>query len=103
MIQHTSGPWTAFEQGMGDMTIRTADPFYSTQRDIAEVLTFNDARCGARAQADCRLIAAAPDLLMACTKALIIYNHLTTEDFKLGKDKRARDLLDAAIRKAKGE
>lgn len=61
---HTPGQWVAFEQGMGDMVIRTKDKRYHGElRDVARVLTFHDAMDGSTAQADASLIARAPDML----------------------------------------
>ena len=49
------------------------------------------------------LIAAAPDLLQACKYALETLENITTADFELGKDKPAREKLQAAINKAMEE
>lgn len=49
------------------------------------------------------LLAAAPQLYQAAESALAVLNHISPDDFKLGKDKPAREALEAAIRLAGGE
>lgn len=49
------------------------------------------------------LLAAAPQLLKAAESALAVLNHISPDDFKLGKDKPAREALEAAVKLAGGE
>ena len=48
-------------------------------------------------------LAGVPTLLAACERALRMLTYLTTKDFERGGDKEARDILQAALRAAKGE
>ena len=48
-------------------------------------------------------IAATPDLLLACEKALKFFDIATSEDYAFGKDKYLRRRLQNAVKKAKGE
>ena len=46
---------------------------------------------------------AAPDLLAACEKVLDSLGNMTTEDFRRGADKEARELLATVVAKARGD
>lgn len=49
---------------------------------------------------DAPIVAAAPDLLEACIKAVGTLTHMTTAQYARGEDKPTRELLVAAIAKA---
>jgi hypothetical protein len=53
--------------------------------------------------ANARLIAAAPDLLMACKATLAGLKDMTTEAFARGEDRKYRDMLEDAIERAEGK
>ncbi|MGQ0834994.1 MAG: hypothetical protein ACT4O5_08775 [Gammaproteobacteria bacterium] len=106
MSKHTPGPWIASDVGApGDAEVMVwqyngRSDYYHNQRSIAECHfnTFSEIRRGevgcneVEAQANARLIAAAPDLLEAARDAL--------EELHRVSPSRAAPKLRAAIAKA---
>lgn len=98
--KHTPGTWTACE------------PFQDTFNKLISIKVgsapaIEIARCyGPRksqmADANARLIAAAPDLLAACKFFMSEIWDMTTEQFSHGADKPIREAMEKAIAKAEG-
>ncbi len=81
---HTEGPWE-----VDGATIRASNGI-----DIGAVYRGNGENAA--------LIAAAPELLADCEAFVEMMEWLTTEEFSRGDDKPTRDIIHAAIAKAKG-
>jgi hypothetical protein len=85
--RHTPGPWITASTG-------------NHQRLVISERTGANVAVAYNGEADSALIAAAPDLLAACQETLETLREMTTEEYQRGGDKHARELLEAAIRKA---
>lgn len=98
MSTDTHTRWTIDEcpDAQGFATIRLYDGSPNGNIRYAPVAT-------AYSDTNARLIAAAPDLLSAAEEALRVLETLTTEDFGKGRDYGARQHLETAIRKARGQ
>ena len=95
---HTKGPWELqkITGGYriitgGKYTMNLDGPWYPSAEQLEAF------------EANARLIAAAPELLEACTIAFDLLTDLTTDEFSRGLDRPARLALGKAIRKAKDE
>ncbi len=88
MSAHTPGPWMAHGMNVSVAGIRGTRPPLIT---VASIYPSNDDNAK-QAEADARLIAAAPDLLMVC-KAIAAHDYASPEEL---------DALNAAIDKAEG-
>lgn len=100
--QHTPGPWHVTPSGgiAGDGEAVVLN----WESDVAECSGAKAINNGfGRAEANARLIAAAPDLLEACQTALDGLAGMTTTQFSQGKDAPIREDLAEAIRKATNE
>jgi len=86
--KHSPGPWTMFSNSIG---VGVSTP----RSDVARCDGYDDMRHRDEVEANARLIAAAPDLLVACNEAF---------DFLGGVDGATdmRGTLLAAIAKAEG-
>ena len=92
-MKHTPGPWVSDFNGKGTWTVfGPSKPVCYVSRIASEI----------KSQHDAALIKAAPDLLEACKQALDVLDNMTSDDFKHGKDKPQREILQAAIAKAEG-
>jgi hypothetical protein len=95
--QHTPGPWTiSRDTGSKGERYIWMDGDYFGGHAIA---TVHD-KVPESAEANARLLAAAPDLLAALQAILETLDNMTTSQFQHGADKPARDLARAAIAKA---
>lgn len=104
-MKHTPGPWKAngpspgnikgFDDG-GDYAIISGGI-------IAEAFHRIDDNTFVDAEANARLIAAAPELLATLKFALAEISDMTTDAFSKGADKEARDRMKQAIAKAEGD
>ena len=87
--KHTPGPWTYDgENGLFSVMSNNEDEY----GDIARINEYHE-RTNMTAQANAKLIAAAPELLEACVIALI---HLETDEIEKG----VQHTLKLAIQKA---
>jgi hypothetical protein len=87
---HTPGPWVSAVSMTGGIAVfagKHSNHILATARD-----PYGDAKCVA--EANTRLISAAPDMYVALEAAWL---------FKADMDRSTRDLIDAAMRKARGE
>ena len=66
-MKHTPGPWEVSEEWHGDLYI---DSYIEGEGDTALAKIVNNVCKTDQAEANARLIAAAPDLLEACKEAL---------------------------------
>jgi len=98
-MSHTKGPWFVDcnipPNGMG-VFVRVG----ANGRDLGIPISAQDDK-GDRT-ADANLIAAAPDLLKVCKKALLLLENMTSGEYANGRDKAVRLHLAQAIAKAKG-
>lgn len=112
MSKHTPGPWAAKRVGLQQWWINApfGDPTigYNFWDGLAEVYGSDDWPESGRkvAEANARLIAAAPELLQAC-EAMIEWDdreedHAVDFAARMALCERAFDLARAAIAKAKG-
>ena len=96
-VSHTPGPWE-FLPGQDNQSFHPEDPIagsvYSSLADLHVARVWSDVSVG-DAEANARLIAAAPDLLTACEVAL------NDRMFKDWPD--VATMLQNAIKKARGE
>lgn len=113
MTQHTPGPWI-YAQDTDDRIIiaapwsdkvRSRDSFgFGDYRGIHVAAIRHHAGAGMaprwHAEANARLIAAAPDLLAACQAAIRVVNEYTTEPIPAGVYSRLARVLGDAIAKA---
>ena len=92
---HTPGPWRAVPQPGQTVGVHTYTHC---------VMYGDDSIADTLAEADARLIAAAPDLLAACREALerLLRIHGPTTVAERDDIRRVRDLCRAAIAKAGG-
>ena len=100
--QHTPGPWKVDEVGrhFDEEYLRLHNRFKLVGKEMDNIAYIPEIH--PEAEANARLIAAAPDLLSACEFTLARLRDMTTEDFSKGGDKMAREELVKAIAKAKG-
>ena len=105
MPEHTPGPWTVGKGALADC-VMAGDP----PQVIAE--TWYAARKGSEIRANARLIAAAPDLLVACEAGLKALEAIVTGLQESGKsgwegslswEQNEMAAMRAAIAKARGD
>lgn len=97
--QHTPGPWTVRDADT-HIQIRAEQELITVAEMSKDAIGSNEEAIAA-AEADARLIAAAPDLLEACETAYKTLSEMTIEEFKRGADMPLRHLLLQAIAKAR--
>ena len=97
-VQQTPGPWKVFA---GNGLVRISD--IHGMAPIAEMMHHNHPLNEANAAFIVRACNAYYDLLAACEKVLDSLGNMTTEDFRLGADKEARELLATVVAKARGD
>jgi hypothetical protein len=95
-MTHTSGPWTVIEKCEGTQVIVSGPEDW-----VGVALVYGDT--DEEAEANARLIAAAPELLDAIELAYDLLNTMTTSEYSRGGDANVRHVLRTAIAKAKGE
>lgn len=95
MSKYTKGPWKAVK----DSPLTYAIVIYSSDYDVVAVLDTDNPNDKANAQ----LVAAAPDLLEACEKALHVIDDLS-QDILTEDNEFLSEIIDIkeAIKKAKG-
>ena len=97
-MTHTPGPWTVDACYLPTVvTIRNAGWDAICAISETSLYAYEDDEIHSLLLANARLIAAAPDLLAACTFMLDLLENMTTEQFANGADKAARVALRAAI------
>ena len=103
MTEHTPGPWRTVQEADYEppemsvcMIVENAVP----DRDETAIHIAFAFGCTEQAQADARLIAAAPELLAACETAI---HALRLSESCQDEINDATDLIRAAIAKARGE
>lgn len=86
MSKHTNGPWIVWNDGHGNLSVRSANERDTSDATYLEIATeVGGLRTGpnfknrSEEQANARLIAAAPDLLEALTKAVKETEHFLFE------------------------
>ena len=106
MSKHTPGPWS---WSYSDATFARPIAVTSDVGNFPDVLTVSEDEDGPRAYiktGDAYLIAAAPDLLEACQRALDVFGDKVLPDRPTEQEAREFEAvlcLTAAIAKAKGE
>jgi hypothetical protein len=103
MSKHTEGPWKAMADGDNGFEIATAD---QDQMAVAYVYGENSevGECDpVQAKADADLIAAAPELLAACQRALELRNKAYQVDANHGLDMLERRRIDREIQAIEGQ
>ena len=104
--KHTSGPWDAARAYGEDGRWHGSYSVAGGPDRMIVATVWGDDRPVADprpAEANARLIAAAPDLLDACQEAIRAINSHTTEPIPVGAYNRVARMLGDAIRKATGE
>ena len=98
-MEHTPGPW---EVDQKEPWVINSGWGCIAEAYFGQVIGNNGQRkkvASGEAEANAHLIAAAPDLLEACTLALSTLDNITTEAFSKGEDKPTREALEQAIAK----
>lgn len=95
MSGHTPGPWGARPTDPSE----AVDFWWLVSRDNRDIGAINGSATDPVAQANARLIAAAPDLLEALVGLLAVTDYIDKPTGKIGRAKR--DAARAAISKAK--
>ncbi len=94
MSEHTPGPWF--------FSFESVDPEWAIIT-ISGGFVVANVNSHQKQEANARLIAAAPDMLVAC-EALVLYDSNDTDDVKMMINyNNAIELAKAAIAKAKGD
>ncbi len=97
----TPGPWEMHLAGEYWLEITTHATIEKPRVTVCEIWEHEDSDPDI-AEANARLIAAAPALLEACEYALSVYENITSVGFVSYENRPARDVLRAAIAQAKG-
>ena len=95
-IKHTDGPWVALERYTNRQAISIGRKIGSMSHEI-----FAEAH-GHNCEANARLIASAPELLEALELALATIHRLKPPN-PYDSTQGTRDVIEAALTKAKGE
>lgn len=95
---HTKGTWAVWRE-----QVESDDP--DSDSMWWEVISNESKRWVAKTQSkeDALLCAAAPTLFIACKKALLALESMTTDDYSKGKDRPVRERLSAALNLAEGK
>lgn len=96
MTKHTPGPWTMHPRGKDGAEVRAITSVAWCGIALTHGVSGSQVIRADEAQANARLIAAAPDLLAACELMLTVYG-LSQEA------PHATDVMRAAVARAKGE
>ena len=97
MSKHTAGPWHSAEKSAKSWNIGV----YTEQGDEVAHIAVKSALHGRRREADARLIAAAPYLLVAC-EAMVEYQRLLDTDTTTGLIEAYGNAFEGAAAKSNG-
>ncbi len=105
MSKSTPGPWIVEEAGNENLNYNFR--ISSEHRVIAQVWPHHNRNSKSEEnltdEANAPLIAASPQILEASKETYKMLLNMTTEDFKRGKDRMVRELLELAISAAEGK